>query len=163
MPFKAEMRTDHLTPEICRLLKEAGCVRAKIGIESGSPRLLKEMQKDETREEIIAGCKMLEAADVPYTAYLMVGFAGETDEDVDYTISLAKEVKAAYYSLSILSPYYGTKMYYDLVAKGFPLDKKEYEYFYHQTGELMVNDTITPGKLQEYLSLNELNKNKGYI
>jgi anaerobic magnesium-protoporphyrin IX monomethyl ester cyclase len=55
MPFKAEMRTDHLDHEICKLLKEAGCARAKIGIETGSPRLLKQIQKDETREEIIDG------------------------------------------------------------------------------------------------------------
>jgi hypothetical protein len=54
-------------------------------------------------------------------------------------------------------------MYYDLVAKGFPLDKKEYEYFYHQTGELMVNDTISKEKLNEYLALNELNLGKGYV
>lgn len=163
MPFKAEMRTDHLDPEICSLLKQAGCVRAKIGIETGSPRLLKQIQKDETREEIIAGCRMLESADVPYTAYLMTGFRGETDDDLRQTISLAKSIKAAYYSLSVLSPYFGTKMYYDLIKEGYPLDKKPWEYFYHQTGELMVNDTISKEVLQEYLSLNEMNEGKGYV
>jgi anaerobic magnesium-protoporphyrin IX monomethyl ester cyclase len=164
MPFKAEMRCDHLTPEVCRLLKEAGCARAKIGIETGSPRLLKEIQKDETREELIAGCKMLKDAGVPITAYFMTGFPGETDDDLRETISLAKEIDADYYSLSILSPYFGTKMYYDLVDRGFPLDKKPWEYFFHQTGDMMVNNTITKPVLEEYLALNELNKKgKGYI
>ena len=144
-------------------MKQAGCVRAKIGIESGSPRILKQIQKDETREDIIVGCRMLEDAGVPYTAYLMVGFRGERDEDVKETISLAKSINAAYFSLSILSPYWGTKMFYDLLKEGYPLDKKPWEYFYHQTGELMVNDTISKEVLQEYLNLNELNKGKGYI
>ena len=32
MPWKAELRTDHLDPELCQLMKESGCVRAKIRI-----------------------------------------------------------------------------------------------------------------------------------
>ena len=163
MPFKAEMRTDHLTPEICRLLKEAGCVRAKIGIESGSPRIIKEIQKDETREEMIKGCKMLKEAGVPFTIYLMTGFPGETDADLDLTIDFAKSVEADYYSLGILSPYFGTKIYNNLLEKGFPLDKTPDHYFYHSSPTLMVNDTISQGKLEEYLSLNELNTGKGYV
>lgn len=163
MPFKAEMRTDHLDVEVCQLLKEAGCVRAKIGIETGSPRLLKQIQKDETREDIIAGCRLLEESGVPYTAYLMAGFEGETDEDLKQTISLAKNLKAEYFSLSILSPYFGTKMYYDLLKKGYPLDKKPWEYFFHQSSDLMVNKTLSKEVLQEYLALNELNKGKGYV
>jgi radical SAM superfamily enzyme YgiQ (UPF0313 family) len=163
MPWKAELRTDHLDPELCAKMKEAGCVRAKIGIETGSPRLLKEIQKDETREEMIAGCKMLEDAGVPYTAYLMCGFPGETDDDLRQTISLAKEIKAEYYSLSIMSPYYGTKIYRDLVAKGFPLDKTPDHYFFHQSKDMMANDTISQEVLEEYLSLNELNGGKKYI
>lgn len=163
MPFKAEMRTDHLTPEICRLLKEAGCVRAKIGIESGSPRIIKEIQKDETREEMLKGCKMLKEAGVPFTIYLMTGFPGETDEDLDLTIDFAKSVDADYYSLGILSPYFGTKIYNNLLEKGFPLDKTPDHYFYHSSPTLMVNDTISQAKLEEYLSLNELNSGKGYI
>ena len=163
MPFKAEMRTDHLDPEICKLLKDAGCVRAKIGIETGSPRLLKEILKDETREEIIAGCHMLEDAGVPYTAYLMTGFPGETDDDLRQTISLAKSIKAEYYSLSIMSPYFGTKIYRDLIKKGYPLDKTPDHYFYHQSSNMLVNDTISKEVLEEYLALNDLNKGKGYI
>ena len=106
---------------------------------------------------------MLEDAAVPYTAYLMAGFEGETDEDLKQTISLAKSLKAEYFSLSILSPYFGTKMYYDLLKKGYPLDKKPWEYFFHQSSELMVNKTLSKEVLQEYLALNELNAGKGYV
>ena len=42
--------------------------------------------------------------------YLIVGFPGETDEDARETIEFAKTVGATYYSLSVLSPYFGTKM-----------------------------------------------------
>ena len=106
---------------------------------------------------------MLKNAKVPFTAYFMAGFPGETDEDLKQTIHFAREIKADYYSLSVLAPYFGTKMYYDLIEAGIELDKKPWEYFYHQTGELMANTKISKKVLEEYLSLNELNqKGKGY-
>ena len=69
-----------------------------------------------------------------------------------------------YYSLSVKAPYYGTKMYYNLIEDGVELDKKPWEYFFHQTGELMANTKISKSVLKEFLNLNELNnKGKGYI
>jgi len=101
---------------------------------------------------------------VPYTGYFMAGFPGETDDDLRQTIEFAKEIKADYYSLSILAPYFGTKMYYDMIDVGFELDKKPWEYFFHQTGDLMVNNQISTEVLKEYLSLNDLNNvRKGYV
>ncbi len=164
MNWKCEARTDHLDDEICNLMAEAGCVRVKLGFESGSDDILKKIQKDETKEDMRRGAIMLRDAGVPFTAYFMAGFPGETNEDLKQTIDFAKEIDADYYSLSVLSPYFGTKMYYNLMEQGFELDKKPWEYFYHQTGELMVNSEISEEVLKEYLALNELNANrKGYI
>jgi len=164
MNWKCEARTDHLDDEICNLMAEAGCVRVKLGFESGSDDILKKIQKDETKEDMRRGAIMLRDAGVPFTAYFMAGFPGETNEDLKQTIDFAKEIDADYYSLSILSPYFGTKMYYNLMEEGFELDKKPWEYFYHQTGELMVNSEISEEVLKEYLALNELNTDgKGYI
>src|SRR3990167_7348097 len=139
-PWKCEARTDHLTPEICKLMKQANCVRVKIGAESGSDRILKQESKRETKKQIYDGCMMLKDADVPFTLYLMTGFPGETDADLKETIEFAKQIKPNYASLSILSPYFGTSIYYDLIEQGFPLDKAPWEYFFHQSSELMVNN-----------------------
>ena len=164
MNWKCEARTDNLDEEICELMALAGCVRVKLGFESGSDKVLKDIQKDETKEDMRRGAKMLKDAGVPFTAYFMAGFPNETDEDLKETIKYAKEIEADYYSLSILAPYYGTKMYYDLIKKGFELDKEPWEYFFHQTAKLLVNDKIKQDTLNEYLSLNALNgKSKGYI
>jgi anaerobic magnesium-protoporphyrin IX monomethyl ester cyclase len=163
MRWKCEARTDHLDQEICELMAQAGCERVKLGFESGSDRILKAIQKDETKEDMRRGARMLKEAGVPYTGYFMTGFPGETDADLKETIEFAKEIDADYYSLSVLAPYYGTKMYYDLMEQGFQLDKKPWEYFFHQTADLMVNDDLSQEMLQEFLSLNELNQGKGYV
>ena len=169
MRWKCEARTDHLDEEMVELMAQAGCVRVKLGFESGSDRILSQIQKDETKDDMRRGARLLKEAGVPFTAYFMAGFPGETDEDLLETIKFAEEIDADFYSLSVLSPYYGTKMYFDLMAQGHELDKQPWEYFYHQTGTLMVNDTISRDVLDQYLSLNELNKDKettgnaGYI
>ncbi len=163
MDWKCEARTDHLDEEICELMAKTNCTRVKLGFESGSNAMLRFMQKDEDKDQMMKGAKMLKEAGVPFTAYFMAGFPGETDEDLMETIEFAKEVKADYYSLSVVAPYYGTKMYYDLIDDGVQLDKKPWEYFFHQTGDLMANTKISKKVLEKFLRLNELNNNNGYI
>ena len=148
-------------------MAEAGCERVKIGFESGSDRILKQVQKLETKEEMLIGAEMLKKAGVPFSAYFMVGFPGETDDDVRQTIDFAKKIEADYYSLSVLAPYYGTELYKQLIKSGHALDKQPWEYFFHQSPKPMVNDQISTKILEEYLSLSELNsvnkKGLGYI
>ena len=167
MRWKCEARADHLDDEICELMAEAGCERVKIGFESGSDKILKQVQKLETREEMLEGANMLKRAGVPFSAYFMTGFPGETDDDVRQTINFAKQIEADYYSLSVLAPYYGTELYDQLIKNGHALDKQPWEYFFHQSPKPMVNDKISTKVLQEYLNLSELNKKtkgrRGYI
>ena len=98
-------------------MAEAGCERVKIGFESGSNRILSEVKKLETREEMLKGAEMLKRAGVPFSAYFMAGFPGETDDDLKETIDFAKKVDADYYSLSVLAPYYGTELYDQLMKE----------------------------------------------
>ena len=167
MKWKCEARADHLDDEICELMAQAGCERVKIGFESGSNRILAQVKKLETREEMLKGASMLKNAGVPFSAYFMTGFPGETDEDVRETIDFAKKIEADYYSLSVLAPYYGTELYDQLMANGHELDQQPWEYFFHQSPKPMVNDKISTKVLKEYLELSELNKKdkkrRGYI
>ena len=82
-------------------------------------------------------------------------------------IDFAKKVEADYYSLSVLAPYYGTELYDQLISNGHALDQQPWEYFFHQSPKLMVNNKISTKVLQKYLALNDLNKKskkrRGYI
>jgi len=167
MRWKCEARADHLDDEICELMAEAGCERVKIGFESGSNRILSQVKKLETREDMLKGAAMLKKAGVPFSGYFMAGFPGETDDDVKQTIDFAKQVDADYYSLSVLAPYYGTELYDQLMENGHALDQQPWEYFFHQSPKLMVNNKISNKVMQDFLSLNDLNKKnqkkRGYI
>ncbi len=165
MRWKCEARADHLDEEICELMAESGCERVKLGFESGSNRILENVKKLETREDMLKGATMLKNAGVSFAAYFIAGFPGETDDDVRQTIDFAKKIEADYYSLSILAPYYGTELYDQLIENGHALEQQPWEYFFHQSPKPMVNDKISKKVLQEYLSLVELNKKskKGYV
>ena len=153
-----DTRVDCLNEELIVLMKEAGCIRVKIGVESGSDRILKKVRKGITTAEVREVVRLIKEAGVPLTVYLMVGFPGETNQDLRQTIDFAKELDADYYSLSILAPYYGTEILSELEKSGKKLDKKHWEYFYHQSQEMILNNDLDPKLLDEFFALNEWGK-----
>jgi radical SAM superfamily enzyme YgiQ (UPF0313 family) len=127
----------------------------KFGAESGSERILKQIKKGVTKEKMMAAAKVAKANGMKFTAYLMIGFPGETNEDVQQTIDFAHEMEADYYSLSILAPYFGTEIFNTMSEQGLELEKDHWEYFYHQSLKMLEKTTITPGVIEKFLHINQ--------
>jgi tRNA-2-methylthio-N6-dimethylallyladenosine synthase len=66
------------------------CDHVHLPVQSGSSRILRTMQRTYTREEYLEKIAMIRAARRPIsiTSDIIVGFPGETDEDVAETLSL---------------------------------------------------------------------------
>jgi anaerobic magnesium-protoporphyrin IX monomethyl ester cyclase len=159
MPWKCESRADRIDQEMADLMAASLCKRVKIGFESGSNRILKQIKKDETKEDMIRGVQHLKKAGVPITGYFMAGFPGETDQDLMETVEFAKSLELDYYSLSILAPYYGTDIHLEAVNSGeYELDKQPWEYFFHYTRELIVNKSLSQSALEVYWKLCDVRK-----
>ena len=156
--WTCDTRADCLDRELIKLMKQAGCVRVKIGVESGSDRVLKNIGKKITRERILRTVALIKEQELPLTVYLMAGFPGETDEDLRETIEFARELGADYYSLSVLAPYYGTRIWNDLEKSGKKMNKVHWEYFYHQSQEMLVNDGLNQELIKEFFELDKLGK-----
>ena len=150
-----DTRADCLDKELINLMKKAGCIRIKIGVESGSNRLLKVICKGETKEKVRQAVNWIKEAGLPLTAYFMTGFPQETNEDLKETIEFAREINADYYSLSVLAPYYGTQVWKDLEKSGKTIDKEHWEYFYHQSQEMLVNGNLDPTLISQFWALND--------
>ena len=160
--WKCDTRADCMDEELAFLMKEAGCVCAKIGVESGSERILKEIKKRESKETIKRAVSYIKKAGISLTTYLMAGFPQETDEDLRQTLEFAEELDADYYSLSIFAPYYGTEIYTELEKQG-KIKNGAWEYFYHQSGDMMVNHGLSWKLIDKFLALNERNGRGGRI
>lgn len=153
-----DTRVDKLDKNLLCLMKKAGCIRIKIGVESGSDRILKSVKKGIVNEQIKRAVKIIKEVDIPLTIYLMIGFPDETDKEIEQTIHFAEEINADYNSLSIVAPYYGTQMYEDLKKKGFGFDRQHWEYFFHQSREMIINKNISAQMIDRFFSLNEKGK-----
>ena len=158
IPWKCESRADNITDEVARTMAATGCARVKVGVESGSDRILHQMHKGETVDQIRRGIRLLQKYDIPVTAYLMAGFPGETDDDLQKTIAFARELDVDYYSISILAPYPGSQVYRDAVAGGRGLDRQPWEYFYHHNRALMLNHDLSLDLLDELWGLCDVRK-----
>jgi len=153
-----DTRIDKLDKEILQLMKKAGCIRIKVGVESGSNEILERVKKGISVEKIQNIIRLIKEVGISLTTYFMIGFPWETDEDVKKTIQFAEEIGADYNSLSIIAPYYGTQLYRDLEKSGFKFSKSRWEYFYHQSREMILNTNISPTVTEEFFALNELGK-----
>lgn len=152
-----DTRVDTIDEELLRLMKESGCVRVKIGVESGSERILKMVKKMITKKQIRDCVSHIKKVGIDLTIYLMIGFPTETQEEMQETLDFARELDPTYYSLSILAPYPGTEIYDDVIRSGVKLPKEHWEYFFHQSKDMILTDNIDENLIEECLSLNEKN------
>ena len=84
---------DDLVEAYARLPKL--CESAHIPLQSGSDRILKLMHRGYTREKFLGLVEKLRRAKpgIGITTDIIVGFPGETEEDFELTLSLAREVQ----------------------------------------------------------------------
>lgn len=86
-----------LTLDVIEAVKECDklCEQIHLPVQSGSSRILKEMNRHYDREYYLDLVKKIknEIPDVSLTTDIIIGFPGETEEDFQDTLSLVKEVK----------------------------------------------------------------------
>lgn len=118
--------------EMLRRLKESGCFELFIGIESGSPAILKSINKTSKVEDILNNLSRVLAAGIHLKGYFIYGFPCETEADMQMTFDLASKLKeisiqhGVNFRTSVFQyrPYHGTQIYHDLQAKGANLEVK---------------------------------------
>jgi hypothetical protein len=73
--------------------RQGGFYRARLGIESGSQRILNLMNKGITLRQTKDTLSSLAYAGIKTTAYVVIGYPGETEEDFRRTLDLLEEVQ----------------------------------------------------------------------
>lgn len=89
----AESRVN-INLDLIPLMKEAGCASLAIGIESGSPTILKSISKGIKREQVINFCKKCHETGIVVTPYYMYSHPGETIDHVRETLDLIDELES---------------------------------------------------------------------
>jgi len=73
--------------------REAGYYRARLGVESGSQRVLDLMNKKMTVQQIKTAVSTLAGQGIKTTTYWVIGYPGETETDFCQTLDLITELK----------------------------------------------------------------------
>ncbi|MCL1985270.1 MAG: B12-binding domain-containing radical SAM protein [Betaproteobacteria bacterium] len=93
--WMAETRVDCVSEEMLAWMRKAGCYRIYYGVESGSPRILKSVNKGFTVAQVRRAFKLTHAAGIEPCCFLMIGNPGETPATIQETISLIHEIRPA--------------------------------------------------------------------
>ena len=104
-------RVNVVNDELLKAMKEAGCERIHFGVESGVPRVIKEIQKGISMEQIEKAFDACKRHKIKTLAYFMMGNPTETFEDVQQTLALSKHIKPDFMQMTILSPFPATQAY----------------------------------------------------
>ncbi len=112
---------DRYRPEFLRLLKRTGFTEIEFGGESGSDVTLQLIRKDITREQILAGIRKCRDAGLRSFTSFMVGFPGESDQEMDKTLEIYDRILnidpdgARINGLFVYSPFPGTALFDEAV------------------------------------------------
>ena len=117
-----------LTDSELSLLRESGCRMLMIGVESGSPRILKMMKKELKISGVLKFNERLMNFNIMPLYFFMIGYPTETFEELSQTISLwlrlIRENKDAVSHMNIYTPFPGTGLFDISVKNGLKVPEK---------------------------------------
>ena len=94
-----------LPDEIWQLCVRSGLRRVLVGVETGSRRMMERIQKDTTIDAVLETAAKCRAHGIAVIFSFIVGFPGETPEEVEATLGLIKTLRA-------MSPKFETPLFY---------------------------------------------------
>jgi len=107
--LKAELITEPMVESMYR----AGFRQVLVGFESGSPRILQNIQKKATRDDNTRAVEVLRTHGLAVKAAMSIGHPGESDETIADSRDWLMSVKPDEFDVTIITVYPGTPYYDD--------------------------------------------------
>jgi radical SAM superfamily enzyme YgiQ (UPF0313 family) len=148
MRWSCFARVDSVSPDMLRLMKEAGCHQIMYGFESPSEEILKNINKRATLEKAENAIDWTRRAKLDIRGAFMLGNPGETEESLRQTLKFAKSVDMQYALFNITTPYPGTAMY-DWAEKEGYLLHRNWD-LYDVSHPVMELPSVSSGIVKEY-------------
>ena len=111
-------RVNVVDEELLKNMHEAGLERIHFGIESAVPRVIKQLQKGITTEQVEDAFALCKKFGIQTLAYFMMGNPTETHEDVMETLRLCRRIEPDFMQMTILSPFPATAIYFQALKDG---------------------------------------------
>lgn len=128
--FRLNQDAKSFDEEIVALASKSGCLEISFGIESGSPKMLKLMNKKASLEDNKRAIQMTKRYGMKAKAYFLVNFPGETGETVIETLRFAEETKPDKWLLSAFVPLPGSETFHHPKKYGITWMSSNWEDYY---------------------------------
>ena len=109
--WACNVRADTLTEDLVSLMKEAGCTRFFMGIESGNQKTLDFVKKKIGIQQIRDAVKLAKKYSIETVLSCILGFPNETYADIQKTIDFMISLEGDRYFFNFLLLYPGTELY----------------------------------------------------
>lgn len=103
-------RIELVNEEILTRAKEMGTRSIFFGIESGSEKMLKKLNRRYTKDSVIEKVKICEKLGIKVTTSFMIGIPGEDEDDVNETFSLIRKLPNKDIQVHVCTALPGTDM-----------------------------------------------------
>lgn len=114
MTWSCTARVDTVKPDILETMKQAGCWEISFGLESGSNRILKSMDKSADIERSVQAMRWTHEAGIRTKGLFILGYPGETVETIEKTRDFIRDNPITIMNLTKFTPYPGSPIYKDL-------------------------------------------------
>lgn len=115
----AQARVGTVNIEMLTRMKESGCVSLGVGVESGSERVLRELNKPIKIEDTVKFFEMCKEVGIMTLANIIIGCPEEIREDIELTGKLLERIKPDFTEIWHLTPYRGTVIYDRAMENGW--------------------------------------------
>lgn len=126
VPWAGQARVNLVDREFLDLIKDTNCVGLGYGIESGSQKILNNMNKKITVKQIELAMKYTQALKIPIKVQLIFGYPGEDEGTVQETIDLFTRVDHPGRRFNVITPIPGSQLYDDCLSQGLIKNEPAY-------------------------------------
>jgi anaerobic magnesium-protoporphyrin IX monomethyl ester cyclase len=114
--YECITRADRMNEQVIASLKSSGCFRVWIGAESGSQKVIDLMDRRVDVKQVREMIKLTRKHGIEAGTFIMLGYPGETEEDIEETITHLKESNPDHFTITVAYPIRGTELFQEVEA-----------------------------------------------
>ncbi|MFH1288888.1 MAG: radical SAM protein [bacterium] len=162
--FTNGLSVNHIDEEISEALRSSGVEMASLAVESGCERVLNEIihkpyKKLSRVREVV---KLLREKDIYIRAFFVIGFPGETMEELMETVSFMKDVGFNWCAVMIATPIAGSELYEYCKKNNLLMSDKEDDFHFGKCSIKLLHSTPEEFEKLRYLINLEVNFVENY-
>ncbi len=146
--WSSEIHVNLIDDEVIRAMKEAGCYRIHLGIESGNDEILAAIRKGFTFKKALDACRIIRKHGITLSVFMIIGFPQDTEKTLNDTIRAIRKIDCDSVVFSIFTPYPGTEAFKYCMEQGLVDEDFDVALFNHQSPANYFCGNISPERFR---------------